>query len=285
MRDFRFAKGQALGNDYIVVDGAALDRPFTPDLARLLCDRHLGVGGDGVLVAELSGPEPALRIVNPDGGEAEKSGNGLRIFAAWLHRSGLVGSEPFTVRLPAEPVEMQVQSERPDGAVDVRADMGPARFTGRAVGYEPDQGEVLGVDLDLGGGASARIHTVSMGNPHCVVFVDELERGDFESRAPRLAMHPAFNNGTNVQFARPSGVATLEAWIWERGVGETQASGSSACAVAAAATRLGLVEAPSLTIDMPGGSVQVEVDEGFRMTLRGPAAIVFEGTFLGAGLR
>ncbi len=277
MLELPFAKGQALGNDYLVVDAADLERPPSAALVRGLCDRHFGAGSDGVLLAELGGPEPALRIFNPDGTEAEKSGNGLRIFGAYLHGRRLVGEEAFAVRLVRDAVRMRVVDAEPGGALRIVVDMGRASFRGEDVAFTPEPGDAFGHLLELGDGLTARVNPVSMSNPHCVVFVDALERADFLRRAPRLATHPAFAAGTNVQFARPVGPAALEAWIWERGAGETLASGSSACAVAAAAARLGLVTGPAITVHMPGGDVGILLAEDGMVRLEGPAQIVYRG--------
>ncbi len=278
MSDLNFAKGQALGNDYLVVDAAELARPLSTAVIRGLCDRHIGAGSDGVLVGQLDGPEIRLRIFNPDGTEAEKSGNGLRIFGAYLHGRGLVGGEPFGVRLIRDSVRMQVLGAAPDGSLDIVVDIGRASFRGEDVGFAPESGEVLGYELDLGDGLIAKVNPVSLSNPHCVVFVDTLEREDFLRRAPRLVAHPAFPAGTNVQFARVIGPADIEAWIWERGVGETLASGSSASAVASAAKRLGLIESSEVTVHMRGGQAKIGLQDDGMVRLRGPAQIVYRGT-------
>lgn len=272
-----FQKGEALGNDYLVVDVAELPWPLTPERARLLCDRHRGPGSDGVLAVDLSDGAIRLKIVNPDGTDAEKSGNGLRILAAYLHGRGIVGAEPFAVQLVKDQVTMCVEGALDDGSLMVRVDIGRASFRGDAVGFRPVPDEALGFDLPLGDGDSAEINTVSMSNPHCVVFVPQLEREDFLRRAPRLCTHEAFAAGTNVQFARVAGPSELEVWIWERGAGETLASGSSACAVAAAAVRRGLAAAGTFRVSMRGGNARVDVSPEFDITLRGPARIVYEG--------
>ena len=277
MPELPFAKGQALGNDYLVIDATDLPWPLEPHRIRLLCDRHLGIGSDGILLGFPSETPIRLRIYNPDGSEAEKSGNGLRIFAAYLHGRGIVRDEPFAVALPKDTVEMRVEDTLPDGQLMIAVDIGTPSFRGADVGFGPEPGEALGFELDLGEAGVARVNTVSLGNPHCVVFVDELDRADFLRRAPALATHPAFAAGTNVQFARVAGPDRLEAWIWERGAGETLASGSSASAVVAAARRLGLVAARDLVVDMPGGQVQVQAGEGEALRLRGPAEIVYRG--------
>ncbi len=281
MKAVPFQKGEALGNDYLVVDAADLPWPLTPARAAALCDRHRGPGSDGVVLVDLTGEDTSIRILNPNGSEAEKSGNGLRILAAYLHGRGLVGSEPFTVRLIKDSVRMRVEESLPDGGVIVSVEMGRARFRGDDVGFRPRTAEVLGWPLPLDGNDSAEVSTVSLGNPHCVVFVPELERTDFLRRAPQLCTHEAFSAGTNVQFARVAGPRVLEAWIYERGVGETLASGSSACAVAAVAVRRGLAQPGWFEVRMPGGSLDVEVGTDFDVRLRGPARIVYEGRLRG----
>lgn len=270
----RFWKGHALGNDYVVLDGT---RPPPAAVVRALCDRHRGVGGDGVLLVDPGSDPVGLRIFNPDASEAEKSGNGLRILAAWLTDTGRVGAEPFRVALPAETVELVVVDSAA-GAHTVRVDMGVPSLRAGDIPFtdaDPDtevQGRSLAVD-----GTPVGIHLVSMGNPHCVVFFDTLDEALFQRLAPALQAHPGFVAGVNVQFARVIDDGTLETRIWERGAGETLASGSSACAVVAAAHRSGRVDAPSVRVVMPGGAVTVDRGEDNRLHLTGEARIVFEG--------
>ncbi|HUF49600.1 MAG TPA: diaminopimelate epimerase [Longimicrobiales bacterium] len=276
MPEIRFYKGQALGNDYLIIDRAEQAAQFTRARAILLCDRHYGAGSDGVLVADLAARPFALRIINPDGTEAEKSGNGLRIFGAFVYSRGLVRrDEWFDVQLPRDVVSMRVEDELEHGAVLIRVRMGRATFRGEAVQFGPEQGDALGVELALAQGRTAAINTVSLSNPHCVVFVDELDRADFLERAPQLCTHAAFGAGTNVQFARVLGPRELEAWIWERGAGETLASGSSACAVAAAAVRRGFVQPGQFIVRMQGGSVEVTISSDYDVELLGPAQMVY----------
>jgi diaminopimelate epimerase len=274
------SKGVALGNDYLVVEATDLPWPLTPARCAAICDRHGGVGSDGILIAlgADAGTFP-LRILNPDGSEAEKSGNGLRIFAAWLHGRGLATTgEWFTVRLVRDSVRARVEAVRTDGALDIRVEMGRASFRGEDVGFTPVAGDVIDHELLLSDGRTARITTVSMSNPHCVVFVDALERADFLARAPQLCTHTAFARGTNVQFARIVGEHVLEILIWERGVGETLASGSSACAAAAAAVRRGLLSSGRIEVRMNGGTAEVDIADNWAVRLRGPARMLFDAT-------
>jgi len=275
MSELLIAKGHGLGNDYLVADVAALPAPLSPARIRFLCDRHRGLGSDGILLADV-GEQIRLRIFNPDGTEAEKSGNGLRIFGAWLYRHGRVRlGEWFEVGLIRDTVRLRVEAELEQGALLIRVALGRAVFRGADVAFQPEAGEALDYELALPAGGSARINTVSLSNPHCVVFVDALRRDDFLSRAPQLCTHPAFRAGTNVQFARVAGPRTLQAWIWERGAGETLASGSSASAVCAAAVRRGLVPAGVLEVVMPGGTASVEVTPAYEVILVAPAQLIY----------
>jgi len=160
----------------------------------------------------------------------------------------------------------------------VRVEMGRASFRGEDVGFTPVAGDVIDHELGLADGRTARITTVSTSNPHCVVFVDTLDRDDFLARAPQLCRHQAFARGTNVQFARVADDHTLEILIWERGVGETLASGSSACAAAAAAVRRGLLTAGRVEVRMNGGSAEIDVSDSYGVRLRGPARMIFHAT-------
>ena len=186
-----FWKGQALGNDYLVLDGTGSGPP-SPDVIRGFCDRHTGVGADGVLVADLEADPVGLRIFNPDGTEAEKSGNGLRIFGAWLRDTGRVGEASFRVALPGEPVEMTVL-DTTDGVHTLRVDMGVPSFRAGDLPFDraDPEDEVQGLSLAVAG-TPLGIHLVSMGNPHCVVFFDDLDEDVFRRLAPALQARPAF---------------------------------------------------------------------------------------------
>lgn len=276
----RFWKGHALGNDYIVLDGAGSGTP-APGVVRALCDRHRGIGSDGLLVADPSADPVGLRIFNPDGGEAEKSGNGLRILAAWLKDTGRIGDGPFRVALPGETVEMVVV-DTAAGVHTVRVDMGRPSFRAGDIPFhrlDPDA-EVQGFSLAVDG-TPLGIHLVSLGNPHCVVFLDLLDDERFRQLAPALQAHPGFGAGVNVQFARVVDDDTLEIRVWERGAGETLASGSSACAVVAAAHRSGRIDAREVRVVMPGGEVTVEHGDDGHLHLTGEAVIIFEGVTRG----
>jgi diaminopimelate epimerase len=255
-------KSHGLGNDYLVVDPADLPFTLTPDRARLLCDRHFGVGSDGLLVLD---GEFGLRIVNPDGSEAEKSGNGLRIFAKWLYDTRRVRSERFTIRTRggAAPVEIE--------AVD-----GRARVVTVNMGRPQFRDDLSEIEV---GGQKLAVVALSIGNPHCVIPRAELDITELRRLGPVVERHRAFPHRTNVQLARAVARNRVELLIWERGAGETQASGSSACAVVAALTRLGQVDRQvNVTAHMPGGDLQIRISEDGELHMRGPVEEVAQIT-------
>ena len=256
----RFAKYQALGNDYLVVDAEAA-REIAAERVRWLCDRHFGVGADGVLAPApaLDGSDFGLAIWNPDGSEAEKSGNGLRIFARWLFDRGEVSSAPFTVATRGGRVRCQVRER----GARISVEMGRAVFAG------PEE------TLDLPDGP-LRVSVVSVGNPHCVVALDEISPALARRLGPQLETHPRFPARTNVQLMPVHDRRRIQLEIWERGAGYTLASGSSACAAAAAAVRSGACDG-DLTVAMPGGSLAIRVSADFDLTMEGPAEKVFDG--------
>jgi diaminopimelate epimerase len=248
-------KAHGLGNDYLVLDPAALPFALSPPRIRLICDRHLGVGSDGILALDGAGAGGfGLRIFNPDGSEAEKSGNGIRIFAKWLRSTGRARSAHFTIRTRGGDVPVRVEG---DGATRVTADMGEPRFR--------DDLEELHAD-----GERLRVVALSLGNPHCVVLRGPSTESDLRRLGPLAEHHPAFPDRTNVQLAWPTSRTVVRALIWERGAGETLASGSSACAVAAACVRLGLVER-RVEVAMPGGALSIALDERDHVWMTGPA--------------
>jgi len=273
-----FAKGHGLGNDYIVLREADLSGPLsTPAIVRI-CDRNRGVGSDGILLLVRSArADFGLRIFNPDGSEAEKSGNGLRIFAKYLWDHGHTKTATFTVDTKGGVVECRCHVH--DGRVGfVTVEMGRATFRAPEIPMSGADREVVGVPLQLADGTALSVTAVSVGNPHCVVFVDRLDEAECRRLGPLVERHPAFPNRTNVQFARVHARDTLDILIWERGAGFTLASGSSSCGAAAAAVRNGLCDHGRVRVRMPGGELVIEVRPDWSLRLEGPVEEVCRGT-------
>jgi len=273
-----FAKGHGLGNDYLVVDQRDLPGPLSPQAIVRICDRNRGVGSDGILMLVPSGrADFGLRIFNPDGSEAEKSGNGLRIFAKYLWDHGHAKRETFTVDTKGGVVECQLHPHQ--GRVNfVTVEMGRATFRADEIPMRASSGEALGVPLELLDGTRLRVTAVSVGNPHCVVFVERLDEAACRRLGPQLETHGAFPNRTNVQFARVAARDTLDILIWERGAGFTLASGSSSCGAAAAAVRQGLCDHGRVLVRMPGGELAVHVRPDWSLRLEGPVEETCTGT-------
>jgi diaminopimelate epimerase len=272
----RFTRGHGLGNDYLVMAEDDLDFPLTPAAIRWICHRNWGVGSDGILLrTATNAADVGLRIFNPDGSEAEKSGNGLRIFAKYLWERGGLRKSPMRIETKGGTVEAICHLSG-DRVGEVTVEMGQATFRAPEIPMHGPDREVVGVPLQVGE-RTFSVTAVSVGNPHCVVFVDRLDDDEVRTWGPRIEVHPAFPNRTNVQFARVRGRDRVEIRIWERGAGYTLASGSSSCAVAAAAVRNRLTDG-RLTLLMPGGELGIEVRSDWSIRLRGPVAEVCEGT-------
>jgi diaminopimelate epimerase len=251
----RFSKWHALGNSYLLIERAELGRPLDPELARQLCDVGVGIGADGVLeVLDVDQGKANLAIWNSDGSTAEFSGNGTRIAAAWLARQS--GATKVAVTVSDSSYEAGVRS---DGTIAM------------AVG-DVEVGEFESISIDE---ETVEVTAVSVGNPHAVVRTDA-GRAALLRLGPQLERHPRFPERTNVQLVRVDGTNELTVLVWERGAGETSASGSSAVAAAAAAVTNGWCESP-VTVRMPGGELCVELDEENRATLVGPAEEICVG--------
>ncbi|KAF4515882.1 hypothetical protein B566_EDAN000117 [Ephemera danica] len=282
-----FFRGHGLGNDYIVMDPKELTFKLTPKHIKAVCDRNWGLGSDGILALVSSKKADfGLRIYNPDGSEAEKSGNGLRIFARYLHATGKTKKKHFTVETKGGLVTIDLHIDRHSDASAVTVEMGQATFKPAALPCTMAVEELIQQPLDAAGRALT-FTGVSVGNPHCVVFKpagESWSREELLALGPKLENHALFPKRTNVQLAVPTGPKEIFILIWERGAGETQASGSSSCAAASAAVRLGLVKSP-VTVKMPGGTLNIDVDKDFSLTMKGPVAEVARGTLSPSFLR
>jgi len=273
LQGFHAHKYHALGNDYLVIDPEEFQPSLSVNAISALCDRNRGIGSDGILYGplSLSGDSSStdthrtfsLRIFNPDGSEAEKSGNGIRIFSLYLYERGLVGETPFQIGTRGGLVECQI----------LPGD-GEERFITVAMG-KPQflQGSST---LSFGGEEYPAVR-VSMGNPHCVLLVSSPTPELAKRVGPLVERHPDFPNRTNVQFLEVLDRKNIRIEIWERGAGYTLASGTSSCAAAAAAKHLGLV-GDTVTVHMPGGKLELDMQkENIKMT--GPAVRTFDAMF------
>jgi diaminopimelate epimerase len=274
----RFHKYHALGNDYIVLNPADFPqwRPApTREQIRVVCHRNFGVGSDGILWGPLPSQqsEHGLRIFNPDGSEAEKSGNGLRIFSRFLWDQGLVKQPRFTIETPGGHVQSIIQEQGrlitvAMGCVSFDSTKIPVSLSGppREVINEP----ITVLDREF-------IYcAATIGNPHCVIPVKELSPDLAHRYGPHLETHANFPRKTNVQFMQVRDRKNIQIEIWERGAGYTLASGSSSSASAAVAHRLGLVDR-EVTVHMPGGTIGIEIGDGFSIMMTGTVNKVADG--------
>jgi len=273
-----FFKGHGLGNDYLVFPAGEAWTAGPPAVERV-CDRWLGVGGDGIIV-QLGVDDTGihhLRGFNPDGTEFERSGNGLRVFAAFLASRGDVEEgAPFHVSLGGDTVEMEVLGRGPGARLDVRVDMGRARTGFDVVRADREYLTPEGAVRHPTRGDLA-LTLVSVGNPHGVYFTERPGVEVLRDVGPFLSSHRAFPQGLNVQVARVLEPGRLKVLVWERGVGETSASGTSACAAAVAAVTTGRMEPGPIEVEMEGGVLGVAVSPDLDVELRGPVEEIYEG--------
>ncbi|MDX6668903.1 MAG: diaminopimelate epimerase [Solirubrobacteraceae bacterium] len=272
MTSMKFEKWQALGNDYVILEAAELPWELTPGRVRRLCDSHLGIGADGVLLlsqAQEPGFVARLRIFNPDGSEAELSGNGAREAIMYLRRNGWTDASTFSIETAAGEIRPTITGE-----TTCTVDMGRAKLRSADYPAGDDQG---GGEVEANGRRWTFQH-VSIGNPQCVIFVDrdEIEGLDLAAIGPPIERSELFPNRTNVSFVCELEPGTIRARIFERGVGETLSSGTGACGAAVAYVQLGGAD-PEVTVRLDGGELEVEVGEDLHVNLSGWAVPVFRG--------
>jgi diaminopimelate epimerase len=272
----KFAKYHALGNDYLVLDPQDAALPAETDIVRI-CHRNFGLGSDGILYGPLPTDKAdfGLRIMNPDGSEAEKSGNGLRIFARYLYDIGKVGNDAFTVDTLGGVVTCKIS----DGASSITVDMGKVRF---AMDHVPVDGPEQ-ADHDIGqqlpiNGTDYTVYLADIGNPHCVVPLPNICAELACKDGAAIEVDPTFPNRTNVQFLKVIDRNNIQIEIWERGAGYTLASGSSSSASAAVAHRIGLCDS-NITVHMPGGKIAIEIGDDYAVRMTGPATRVADMDF------
>ncbi|MDP2337112.1 MAG: diaminopimelate epimerase [Bacteroidota bacterium] len=275
MQNF-FVKSHGLGNDYFVLNEAELSFSLNEKNIQLLCDVHYGIGSDGILLkVPSSKADFGLKIYNPDGSEAEKSGNGLRIFAKYLYDYGHTSGKIFTIETLGGIVTAEVSQETNGKANQVKVDMGKAIFGCHQVPVNCDESECFDHPLNIID-ETYLINCVSVGNPHCVILRDKLIKAEILKHGSEIENHPMFPNRINVQFAKVISRNEVEILIWERGAGYTLASGSSSCAVAAVMVKKGLTDR-KLHLKMPGGTLQIEIDEAWNIRMEGEVKEIASG--------
>ncbi len=275
--DLPFTKMHGAGNDFVVLDAGSGGLQLGPDQIRAMADRHTGIGFDQLLVVTpADNPDcvAAYRIFNADGSMAEQCGNGARCVMAWLQRDGIVPSgETVHIDSPAGPVAMRIES------LDaIHVDMGEPNFAPAACGFRPrrDDDDSPPYRLELGH-EPVQVHIASLGNPHAVMEVDNLDDDALERMGPQLTHHPRFARDCNAGFVQCIDTGHLRLRVHERGAGWTQACGSGACAAAAVMIATGRC-AERVRVELPGGTLGVAwTGPGNRLWLQGPAAFVFEG--------
>jgi diaminopimelate epimerase len=269
----KFYKYHALGNDYIVLDPNEFGSELNEKLIRRICHRNFGIGADGILYGPTNSPEAdfAIRIFNPDGSEAEKSGNGLRIFARYLWDRAKVPQAQFTILTVGGKVKVRVQ----DNGKKVTVDMGTVSFNSADIPITGPPREALNEEMQIKQ-EKLTFCAATIGNPHCVILCDNVSDDLARQLGPLIETDHRFPNKTNVQFMQVLDHSNIRIEIWERGAGYTLASGSSASAAAAVARRLNLCD-PQIKVQMPGGQIDVNVSEEFSITITGPVTKVAEG--------
>jgi len=276
MQKNSFIKSHGLGNDYIVFDSQDLTFKLTGKAIQTICDVHYGIGSDGILLKVPSQKADfGLRIFNPDGSEAEKSGNGLRIFSKYVFDYNFTDQKHFTVETPGGLVRASIDETINGKASIITVEMGKASFKPADLPSTLQMTECLDVPVQVGD-KSYIASCVSVGNPHCVIIKDHLDKDELLHYGPLLETHKLFPNRINVQFVRIASGHEAEVIIWERGAGYTMASGSSACAVASVLYKKGLC-GKNVSIHMPGGTLSISINDSWELSMKGPVAEVAEG--------
>lgn len=273
---FDYHKYHGLGNDYIVIDPQQNNIELDSNAIKLICHRNFGVGSDGILYGPIiTGENIQLRIFNPDGSEAEKSGNGIRIFSRYLFDAGYLKSDKFYLDTLGGRVYVELLDA---SASNIRVDMGKVTFFSDEIPVAGESREVVNEAFRVNG-EIYHITCVSIGNPHCVVPLQSISKDLAEKLGPIIENHRLFPKRINVQLLKVIDRNNIQIEIWERGAGYTLASGSSSCAAASAAHKLGLVS-NVISVHMPGGIINVQIDDDSRVHMTGPVAGICKGVFM-----
>jgi diaminopimelate epimerase len=271
-----FVKMHGLGNEYVVLDAANISFKLTKNAIKRICNIHFGIGSDGIVMkVPASKADFGFRVYNPDGSEAEKSGNGLRIFCKYLYDYGFARSTHFSVETLTDIVYADILKESDGKANLIKIDMGKAIFKSSDIPVNSNLPEFIAQKLKVGD-REFEVNCVSVGNPHCVVIVDELNEEEVLKFGPLIENHPIFPNRINVQFAKPISDHDARILIWERGAGYTLASGSSSCAASSVLVKRGLVKG-DLTMHMQGGDLKIQIDKEWNIRMTGEVREIARG--------
>jgi diaminopimelate epimerase len=280
----RFTKMHGIGNDYIVINDIEEKVMDKSGLAKELCQRRFSIGSDGIIFVSGSKKEDIrFRMFNPDGSEAEMCGNGMRCFAKYVYENEIVKKKKFTVETLAGTIIPEVTVKN-GYVVSVKVDMGAPILERNEIPMEGKPGKVLDEDFLLDG-MKHKLSAVSMGNPHAVFFVDNVDKYHVGTIGPKIENHGLFPKRTNVEFVELVGPTKIKLRVWERGAGETLACGTGACASVVAASLLRKVKKNTkIEVELPGGTLGVTVvyerDKPIKVWLEGPAEIVYDGELL-----
>ena len=265
-----------LGNEYIILESEHVDFQLTAQAIKRLCNIHFGIGSDGIVMKVPSAKADfGFRVYNPDGSEAEKSGNGLRIFSKYLFDYGYAKTRQFSVETLTDIVHAEIFEETQGKASMVRVDMGKAVFAPREIPVSSDLPEFIGQKI-MAGDREFEVNCVSVGNPHCVVIKPELDEKEIRTYGPLLENHPIFPHRINVQFAKVLSDCDAQILIWERGAGYTLASGSSSCAASSILVKKGLIKG-DLTVHMQGGILKINIDSDWNIRMTGQVREIARG--------
>lgn len=274
-----FVKMHGLGNDFVFIeDKTGQDKDYTA-LARAMCNRHTGIGADGLIViVDSRVADVRMRIINSDGSEAEMCGNGIRCFAKYVYDSGIIEKKRFTVETPAGIMEPEITVGADNKAKLITINMGRPSFNRSEIPMEGADGRVLNEDLCVDG-ENWKITSLLMGVPHTVTYVDDVDTVDIEKIGPLFEKHEAFPKHTNINFAQQMDGRTVKVRTWERGAGATLACGTGSCSVAVASFLNGRT-GREVDIQLPLGTLHIEYrEEDGNVYMTGPAAVSFTGTW------
>lgn len=271
-----FVKMHGLGNEYIVLDSNNIGFQLTKLAIRRLCNVNFGIGSDGIVLKVPSEKADfGFRVYNPDGSEAEKSGNGLRIFSKYLFDYGYTMKRRFSVETLTDIVHSDIIEERNEKAVLIKVEMGKAVFKSSEIPVLSGDSEFIAKKITVGD-REFEVNCVSVGNPHCVVIKEELDEEEIRTYGPLLENHPLFPNRINVQFARVLSGNDAQILIWERGAGFTLASGSSSCAASSILVKRGLIKG-EVRMHMPGGILDIHIDKEWNISMTGEVREIARG--------